>query len=135
MPASKRSSRLKRNDACRLVATSPGAVLRLPFLAIPGRRVEIDPTPGCVDPAHHDAHRAAQPHPPPGLGADQHRALLVELPPVPAEPAHGQQPLVAVAEVHEGPRADEADHLAIELALLLALEQEAARDVVGVALD
>ena len=53
---------------------------------------------------------------PPVRGADQHRLLLVELPPVAAQPAHRQQPLVAVAEGDERAGADQAGDLAVELA-------------------
>ena len=48
---------------------------------------------------------------------------LVELPPVAAQPAHGQQALVAVAEGDERARADDADDLAVELGLPAALEE------------
>src|SRR4051794_30044423 len=72
--------------------------------------------------------------------ADQHRLLLVELPPVAAEAPDRQQALVAVAEGDERARADDADDLPGPLRVpaaleQLGLEQEAARDVVGRALD
>ena len=65
---------------------------------------------------------------------------LVELPPVAAQPPHRQHALVAVAEGDERARADHARDLAGVLRVPAALEQlglehEAARDVVGGALD
>src|SRR5215212_8895263 len=52
---------------------------------------------------HDDRVAEAQGHA--GLGADEHRLLLVELPPVAAQAAHGQEALVALAEGDEGARA------------------------------
>src|SRR6188472_2632225 len=101
---------------------------------------EVDAPTRRVDPLDLDDGRVAQPDGLPGLRADQHRLELVEIPPVAAQAAHRQQPLVALAERHERAGADHADHLAGPLRVpaaleLLTLEQEAARDVVGGALD
>src|SRR5204863_428978 len=73
-------------------------------------------------------------------GAVEDRLGLVELPPVAAQPAHGQQPLVSVAEAHERADRRETRDLALPHAAptrleQLAFEQEAAGHVVGVALD
>src|SRR5215210_7138233 len=73
-------------------------------------------------------------------GADEGGLELVELPPVAAQAPDGQQPLVAVPEADERPGADHPGDLARELALPPVLEeqlleQEAAGDVVGAALD
>src|SRR4051794_10068354 len=87
----------------------------------------------------HD-HGVAEPQRHARLRADEHRLLLVELPPVAAQTPHRQQPLVPVAEGDEGARADDADDLARPLRVpaaleQLGLEQEAPGDVVGGALD
>src|SRR5579871_1873630 len=115
IPASNRSSRLKRKRACRLVAISPGAVLRLRPLATAlillhralARRHEVDP-------------------PAPRVDADKHGSLLVELPPIPAHAANGKHPLVDEPrpEGDERPGADQAHHLAIELLLPARLRSE-----------
>src|ERR687889_1241858 len=101
---------------------------------------EVDPPARRVDALDLDDDRVAEPQGHARLRADEHRLLLVELPPVAAQAAHREHPLVAVPEGDERPGADHADHLAPPLGVpsqpeQLALEQEAARDVVGGALD
>src|SRR3954452_19403371 len=101
---------------------------------------EVDAPARGVDALDLDDDSIAEPQRHPGLRADQHRLLLVELPPVAAQAAHRQHPLIAVAERDERAGADDPDHLAGPLGLpaaleQLRLEQEAARDVVGGALD
>src|SRR5436190_4551915 len=101
---------------------------------------KVGPAPRRIDPVDPDGHRIAEANRPPALGAEQHRALLVELPPIAAEAANRQQALVAVAERHERAGADDADDLAVEGLVptgveQVSLEQETARDVVRVALD
>src|SRR5690348_9089912 len=86
-----------------------------------GREVDA-PTRG-VDAVDLDDDRVAEPQRHPGLRADQHRLLLVELPPVAAQAPDRQHPLVAVAERDERAGADDADHLARPLGLPAALEQ------------
>src|SRR4051812_49347883 len=164
VPCSTRpASSLSRNsylcDASRLLATSPGATLRfLPLATAPtlgsgmprppvtsplgraSRDVELDAPARRIDLAHEHAHGVADADRRARLLADQDRALLVELPPVPAQLAGGQEALEAVAEGHERAGADEPDDLAVVLAADLALEeqaleQEGVGDVVGVALD
>src|SRR5438270_556338 len=94
-----------------------------------------------VDALDAHAHLVAQADRRAGALAEEDRPLLVELPPVATQPAHRQQALVVVlAEDDERARADHRDDLAVVLGLEpalehLALEQERARDVVGVALD
>ncbi len=67
--------------------------------------------------------------------------LFVELPPVAAQAPDGHEPLEPVAEGHEGAGADHPGDLPLPLlvpgalGVALALEQEAARHAVGVALD
>src|SRR5919197_2059636 len=104
-------------------------------------QVKVDAPAWGVDRAHRDGHGIAEGDPTAGARADEDGALLVELPPVAAQAAHGQQALVAVlAEGDESAGADEAGDLALEdgapaLLVEVALEQEAASDVGGVALD
>src|SRR3954469_24534423 len=57
------------------------------------------------------------------LRADEHRLLLVELPPVAAEAPDGQQALVPVAEGDERTRADHADDLPGPFRVPAELEQ------------
>src|SRR5829696_3749693 len=142
MPASSLSSRLNRKDACRLLATSLGAAFRLPFFAIRSKlyRKQVDPAARCVHALDRDAHAIAEPDGLAGARAAQERALLVELPPLAGQLARREHPLVAVAERHERAGADQADDLAVPLLVIapaadLGLEQEAAHDVVGAALD
>src|SRR4051812_1459514 len=147
-PASSRSRNSYLCDAVRLLATSPGATLRfLPLAMRPsslgGRRrrdVELDAPARGVDLAHQHPHGVADADRAARVLAGEDRADLVELPPVAAQPARRQEALEAVAEGHEGARADEAHDLAVVLALQLALEepaleQEGVGDVVGGALD
>src|SRR5207248_6590584 len=75
----------------------------------------------------------------------QDRALLVQLPPltltrVAGEQAHRQHPFIGTAERDERARGDHPGYFAVERPLptgleQLALEREAARDVVRVTLD
>src|SRR3954469_21272901 len=130
------ASNLSRNsylcDAVRLLATSPGATLR--FLPLAMRRpslravsacqVELDPPTRGLDAADQDADGIADPDRRARLLADEDRALLVELPPVPADLARGQEALEPVAERDERARPDEADDLAVVLAVQLALEEQ-----------
>src|SRR4051794_6071530 len=168
-PASNLSRNSYLCDAVRLLAMSPGATLRFLPLAMQihsrgrcaGRRtreplastcpvtspsgrasrhVELDPAARRLDLAHHDAHGVAHADRAPGLLADQDRALLVELPPVAAQLAGGQEALEARAEGHERAGAHEADDLPVLLAVELALEEQALEQervghVVGGALD
>src|SRR5215207_4229595 len=95
---------------------SPGAALRFLALAIAAtllREVEIDPAARRVQHAHAlpDADGA------PRLGALQDRPLLVELPPVPAQAADGEQAVVPRPEGDERAGADDAGDLAFELLL------------------
>ena len=83
-----------------VVATSPAPILRLPWpwpcrsfgraRRAAGRRARagVDP----VDLHAYAGHRGGSPA---AAGAVEDRALLVELPPVAAQPAHGQHALVA----------------------------------------
>src|SRR3954469_18717689 len=153
VPCSTRpASNLSRNsylcDAVRLLAMSPGATLRFLPLAMRlsslrgagPRDVELDPPARRLDLAHDHAHGVAHADRAAGLLADQDRALLVELPPVTAQLARGQEALEARAEGHERAGADQADDLAVLLAIQLALEEQALQqervgDVVGRALD
>src|SRR3954451_2845572 len=143
-PHSSLSRNSYRCDAARLVAMSPGATLRFLPLAIRpsslGGDVELDAAPRRIDGAHQHADRIADAHGAAGVGPFQDRPDLVELPPVPAQLAHRQEALEAVAEGDERAGGDQAHHLAVELALQRpleqpALEQERLRDVVGPALD
>src|SRR5215213_2447891 len=84
---------------------------------------EVGAAPRRVDALHLHDDGVAEPQRHARLGADEHRLLLVEVPPVAAQPPHGQHALVAVAERDEGARADDADHLAGPLRLPAALEQ------------
>src|SRR3954464_642213 len=159
VPCSTRpASSLSRNsylcDASRLLATSPGATLRFLPLATdltlgsgmrcprepaPGRAsrdVELDAPARRIDLAHQHAHRVADAERRARLLADEDRALLVELPPVPAQLAGGQEALEAVAEGDERAGAHQPHDLAVVLAAQLALEEQALQqegvgDVVG----
>src|SRR5436309_1703831 len=97
IPHSKRSSKLKRYDAWRLVATSPAAILRLRGLAIVGHRVKIDPSPRDVDPPDLDAKRVPEAQALPAARADEDCLLLVQLPPLAAHPTQRQHPLELLA--------------------------------------
>src|SRR6185503_7658469 len=101
---------------------------------------QIHPAARGVDALDLHAHAIADADRRAAARAFEDRALLVELPPLAAQLAHGQHPLVALAEGDERAGADHARHLALEVLLpaaleQLALEQERARHVVGRALD
>src|SRR4051794_7563561 len=117
MPASQRSIRWYLNDACRLVARSPGAAFRFP-LAIVGvhhRGNEVDTAARRLHATHRHRHRVAQPNGLAGALADQRGTLLVEVPPLAAQRARRQEALEAlVAEAHERAAADEPNHLPVE---------------------
>src|SRR3712207_6196430 len=128
MPASIRSSSSNRKEACRFDATSPALTLRLPFFAIPARslerrRVQVDAPARRLDAPDGDADGISEADRPPRPRAVQDRALLVELPPVAPQPAHGQQSLVAVAERDERARRDQRHDLSVELPLPAGLEE------------
>src|SRR5690349_2384911 len=75
-------------------------------------QVQVDPATWRVDRPHGNRHRVAEADGAAGARADEHGALLVELPPVAAQAADRQQALVAVgAEGDEGARADQAGDL------------------------
>src|SRR4051794_13565235 len=103
-------------------------------------RHEVDAAARRLDALDLDPQRVAEADRLAAALAGEDRALLVELPPVAAEPPDRQQTLVARGEAHERAGADEAGDLAVELLVpaaleQLALEQERARDAVGEALD
>src|SRR3954453_4505032 len=83
-------------------------------------RLQVDPSPRCVDGPYPDVDRVAEPHPAPGLAADQHRALLVDVVPVATEAPHRQEALASRVDAvptkpDEDPGADHAGHLTLEL--------------------
>src|SRR5947208_16567817 len=86
-------------------------------------RLEVDPAAGRVHALHLDLDRVAEADRSPAAGAVEDRLGLVELPPVPAQPAHRQQPLVAVAEAHERADRRETRDLALPPAAPTGLEQ------------
>src|SRR5215213_1310005 len=76
---------------------------------------EVGAAPRRVDALDLDDDGVAEPQRHARLRADEHRLLLVELPPIAAQAPHREQTLVAVAERDEGARADHADHLTAPL--------------------
>src|SRR6516164_5146377 len=87
-----------------------------PYRSILPGREQIDAAAGRVDRPHPHADRIAQPDRTTGSGPDEDRALLVELPPVAAQPAYGQQALELALgpERHERPGAGQPHDLPLE---------------------
>src|SRR5436305_4876108 len=118
MPHSQVSSRWYRNDACRLVATSPGAALRFFFFAIalrvcPSGR-QIHASAGWLDAIDDDVDGIAEAQATAGFLGHQRRPGLVQDPPA-AETPHRQETLVSlVAKAYEGALLDQPHHLALE---------------------
>src|SRR4051795_1070509 len=122
---------------------SPGAALRLPFLAIAHRVcTEVDPASRRVDSVDLDLDRVAQPQLASRALRRERGAHLVQIPP-PAQPPDRQEALEALlAELDERALLDQPNDLPPEARRLVparlgqrALEQEREADVVGVPLD
>src|SRR3954454_17580834 len=85
---------------------------------------ELDTAAGRVHADDLDGHRIADPDPALGAGAHARGLEGVELPPVPAQPADRKPALVAVAEGHEGARADPGGAPPRELPFPSVLEEQ-----------
>src|SRR5215218_4557489 len=135
-----RSGRSTSASAPFWTAGQAPVIPRNPTLRAERHRHEVDAPARRLDALDPHAHGIAEPQRLTGALAREDRALLVELPPVSAQAADRQQPLVAAGEAHERASADEPRDLAVELLVeaaleQLALQQEGACDTIGRALD